>query len=49
MKKNELKELEKQIEDMKCCANCSQYQCPHRDIFSKTPCTEEDDIWKWEI
>lgn len=37
------------ITDLMCCANCDNFDCPHRDIASKTPCTEEEDSWRWEM
>lgn len=47
VKEKELYELESKIESLKCCANCSAYECPHRDVHSKTPCNEEDDKREW--
>lgn len=42
------KSRDEELKALQCCANCGQFECPHRDIHSKTPCVDEDDTWGWE-
>lgn len=39
--------LEEIYEELKCCANCNQFECPHRDLFSLRPCYDDIDKWTW--
>ncbi len=46
--KDYITELEHAVQSLQCCANCTVFNCPHRDVHSRKPCEDSDDDFEWE-